>query len=265
MYQSLTFRRTTLCKEAIDLAAQMSTRPTPGRLDLINNTIVALKGAGIWQKLDVFWMLAAETSQAGRLNWKSPGTFTCSEVNSPTFTANRGYAGNGSSSYLNTGWDASTNGVNYTQNGGGYFIWNRTSRAASTAASFGVYDSGAAEGMNLYARFTGAGSVFARVNDDNGGGGITVADSAGFYHAGRSSSSTRSIAKNGTTLNASISSTSSALSAFDIWIGCQNGDGVYTNGCSDEHACFGIGNNLEAETAVLYNIINAHLRAIGAA
>src|SRR5690606_35810663 len=95
----------------------MTTPPTRARQLLINTTITNLIAAGLWPKLDVLYLLAAADEQAARLNWKNPGTFTCTAVNSPTFTADRGFAGDGSTSYLDTNFNiSSASGRLYEQN-----------------------------------------------------------------------------------------------------------------------------------------------------
>lgn len=105
------------------LRAAMTVPPPAGRLWQIDQTIRQLKQHGIWQKLDVLWMLAAHDAQTARLNWKNPSQFALTAVNSPTFTANRGYTGDGDSAgvgtkYLTTGWTPSTNAIQFTQDSG---------------------------------------------------------------------------------------------------------------------------------------------------
>lgn len=96
------------------LANAMTTPPSAARFALINQTIRALFGAGLWSKLDVLYMLAAHDEQAGRLNWKAPGTFTLTANNSPTFTVDRGFAGDGATSDLSSTYNASTFGGRFT-------------------------------------------------------------------------------------------------------------------------------------------------------
>lgn len=89
---------------------------TETRKKLIDNTIRALMSASVWAKKDVLWVTAAHDSQAAGVNWKSPGSFTLTADNSPTFTANQGYTGNGTNARLLTGYVPSTHGVGYTLN-----------------------------------------------------------------------------------------------------------------------------------------------------
>lgn len=99
------------------------TEPSAGAKAAINDLVVGLKDDAIWDELDAFWPMCLEDSQAGRLNLKSPGNFTLTAVNSPTFTAKFGWAGDGSTSYLNTGWDAANNGSNFAQNDASLGCW----------------------------------------------------------------------------------------------------------------------------------------------
>jgi hypothetical protein len=100
-----------------NLIAAASKAPADLRKGYIARFIGALYAASVWTKIDVMWVLAAHNEQFGRLNWKSPGSFTLTAVNSPTFTTDRGFTGvQASSTLLDTGWDWATNGVGYTQN-----------------------------------------------------------------------------------------------------------------------------------------------------
>jgi len=102
--------------EAAALFARMTTPPTAARAALVNDTIKAFKAGGYWSKFDWIYMMAAETAQAARLNWKS-STYAASLTarNGPVFTADRGYKGDGSAADLTV--DA-TGPTNFTLNAG---------------------------------------------------------------------------------------------------------------------------------------------------
>lgn len=80
------------------------------RQDLIDATIRALVEAGLWEKFDLLYLLAAHDEQAARLNWKAPPAATLTAVNTPAFTADEGFTGDGAASYLDAGvaWNALT-------------------------------------------------------------------------------------------------------------------------------------------------------------
>ena len=92
--------------ETSALIARMSTPPSASRIAAIDLLITTLKAASIWSKLDVLQVYAAADQQAALLNWVST-SFNASVVNAPTFTADRGFNGNGTTSYVNTGFKPS--------------------------------------------------------------------------------------------------------------------------------------------------------------
>jgi hypothetical protein len=78
-----------------------------------NDLLVALKAGGVWEKLDTFALFANDgSSDFGLICWKRLALMTA--VNSPTWTSNQGFTGNGTSSYIDTNFNPSVNGVNYT-------------------------------------------------------------------------------------------------------------------------------------------------------
>jgi hypothetical protein len=91
------------------------TRPSAGQQTLQNQLVVDLKAGGIWSKLDTFAVFATDgNSDFALIDWIRLSQYTA--VNSPTFTTNVGFSGNGTSAYVNTNFNPSISGVNYTLN-----------------------------------------------------------------------------------------------------------------------------------------------------
>jgi hypothetical protein len=91
-----------------------------------NTFLAALKTSGVWNKLDVFYCFAQDGSKEfATINWKSPSANQCTLVNSPTWTSNQGFTGNGTSSYIDTNYQASGTG-NYTLNNASRYAYIRT-------------------------------------------------------------------------------------------------------------------------------------------
>ena len=116
-YQAVLDRSTTLGYTAPSVAQQT-----------LQNTLVEdLKTAGVWSKLDAFYLFATDgDSNYATLNFVAPSSFQATKTNSPTFTANEGFTGDGVSAYLDTNLNASTDTTNYTQDDasfGGY-VWD---------------------------------------------------------------------------------------------------------------------------------------------
>ena len=111
----------------LDQASSLGyTAPSASQQTLQNTLITDLKTAGVWDKLDLFYVFATDgDSDYATLNWKSPASFQTTKVNSPTFTANQGFKGDSSSAYIDTNFNPSTNGVNYqlTEASRGFYIY----------------------------------------------------------------------------------------------------------------------------------------------
>ena len=97
------------------------TAPSAAQQTLQNTLVEDLKTAGVWNKLDLFYVFATDgDSDYATLNWKAPSSFQLTKTNSPTFTTNEGFAQSGTA-YLDSGYDLSTDGTNYTQDDAGVF------------------------------------------------------------------------------------------------------------------------------------------------
>jgi hypothetical protein len=89
--------------------------PIPSQQVKQNKLVVDLKNAGIWSKLDTFAVFATDgSSDFALIDWIRLSQYTA--VNSPTFTTNVGFSGNGTSAYIDTNYNPNTQGVNYTLN-----------------------------------------------------------------------------------------------------------------------------------------------------
>ena len=98
------------------------TAPSDTQQNLQSNIIKTLKAYGVWDKLDLFYLLAGEQENFARLNWKAPANFELANSGTPTFTTNKGFSNGGGSNYLDTTFNFSTNGDNYTLNDAGAFV-----------------------------------------------------------------------------------------------------------------------------------------------
>jgi hypothetical protein len=99
----------------LDYATTQSyTLPSDGQKLLQNQLVIDLKAGGIWSKLDTFANFATDgSSDFALIDWKKLTQYTA--VNSPSFVSNQGFKGNGTSSYIDTNFNAFLNGVNYQQ------------------------------------------------------------------------------------------------------------------------------------------------------
>jgi hypothetical protein len=76
-------------------------------------------------EFDRLWIHGLSNQVAARTSFVNPTSTPLTEVNSPTWTAYEGYTGNGSSSYLDTNFNPSTNGLKYTLNNASHSVYSR--------------------------------------------------------------------------------------------------------------------------------------------
>lgn len=232
-----------------------ATPPTTTRKIMINKLVADLKAAGVFQLLDLFYVLAAADSQAARINWKNPGVLTASEVSSPTFTTDRGYAGNGSSSYLDTGWKPNPNGVNYTQNNASMWVWS-LSDVSSNNSVIGSIDVPICNIVNRHPTL----GLLSHLNVANGQYlNVAMANGSGFSGSQRTSSTAVELFKNGASV-ATGSKTTNGRPSFTAWI-C----GANPAHFSTQQVAFAAwGAALTGKEAALHAAVQSYLTAVGA-
>ena len=166
------------------IAAAFSTPPTETRKMRIQQVVDKLTADGVWAKLDLFYMLAAADSQAASINWAAVASNTLSATNSPTFTADRGYTGDGASSYVS----ATYTNTNYTSTDAFIALVNLNSTALGAVQDASIANSGGFTRGLVSARnagrsmraSSGAGTVFVATanNPAMTAGGRGPADSS---------------------------------------------------------------------------------------
>jgi hypothetical protein len=171
--------------ETNTLVAAFTVQPDLTRVLQIDRTISALKDAGIWQELDALWVMAAHDSQAGLINWINPTALNLTAFNSPTFTADAGYQGNGTDAYLtpSVNWNTLTK---FQQDSLTMFGWvNAGTDAAATLPIFG--HTGTAN-CRLFPRSV-AGALVATLSSGSNSTFNASSTILGLSHANRSGAS----------------------------------------------------------------------------
>lgn len=229
-------------------------RVSEKRQRLYDDLIRRLKLGGVWSLLDTLYILAAADATAALINVRNPGVFDLTAVNSPTFTVDRGYTGDGVTSYLDSNFSPSTAGGQFSQNSAHF-----SARSLTHPGSAGrlIGDAG---GSSAYAIIPVFGStMFSRV----GGSG-----DAGFNSGSNTSSIGNFLAyRDGTTVKnckdgVPLASTTYASSSL------TSGTVAYLKGSSFgpyEVASGTIGGALSgAQVAALHAAELAYMQAVGA-
>ena len=97
------------------------TLPSTSQQILQNNVVLSLKDKGLWNKKDVFGLFATDGNvDFALICWKR--LIKMDAINSPSFSANAGFTGNGTSSYIDTLFVPATDGVNFLQDDAGISV-----------------------------------------------------------------------------------------------------------------------------------------------
>jgi hypothetical protein len=238
--------------------------PSDAQQTLQNQFILDLKSADIWDGLDLLYLFATDgDSDFAKINWKDPGNFTATEVNSPTFDASVGFGGNGSSSYLNTGWDPDNNGVNFTLNEGGVFAYSNTNLITpANTYLFGSHNSANAGRVELIPKSNTSVHVYAINGAGTDSVGSTV-NSEGFFHIRRTATNDLRLYKNGAQVGLTETGvTTDALNDDDIYLLVSNFNGTPTNHILAQISVFGIGASLTGKETELYNAWNDYFTSL---
>lgn len=237
--------------------AAFTTPPTAARKGHIDTLVRALKAAGVWDLCDLLYVLAAADSQAALINWKNPGTFTASvSAGSPTFSADHGYTGDGSTTAIATGYTAQTDAVQLTQNSAHLGVYALTITTTTAISDFGYTTSNL---LNVR-----AGSItrgFTRMNSTTavqGSGGI----SAPLHAIGIRRTSTNTFYfRNGTQNTTSAAANSSAIPALS-GVSILKANNSFTD---QQLAACHLGAALSDQQALdLYNALRTYMLAVGA-
>lgn len=227
------------------------TFPSAGQQIKQNKLLVDLKAAGIWSKLDTFAVFATDgSSDFALIDWKRLMQYTA--VNSPTFTTNIGFQGNGTSSYIDLNYTSTTNWVNASQNNTSVFAYNFSDVFPSTQILIGSLNTSSLvmdprnssniAGIRIYNNPTVA------TANSNG---------SGFFLGSRISSSTVNFYRNGSLLISNTSSTSLSITTPTYCLRLGN---TYTLA---RPSILGIGASISAgENTNLNNAISTYISSL---
>lgn len=223
---------------------------------LVDTLVRRLKISGVWYKLDAFYVFAATDSISALINWINPGTYNATLTNAPTFTANRGYTGNGSNAFIDSNFNPTTaSSPKFVQDSGCIFgrCLNNVAEDKPLWADTAAYKN------NMYPRLAADGAL-ARINSTGGNITASSTSSIGFWSCTRSNSSDEILYKNG----ASVGVEGQASAAP------QNANLTALRAAADysnyQIASYGFGENLTSgDQTALYNAELAYMQAVGAA
>jgi hypothetical protein len=219
-----------------------------------NKLLVDLKAAGIWSKLDTFAVFATDgDSNFALIDWKRLSQYTA--VNSPTFTTNQGFKGNGTSSYVNSNLNPSTIvGNNYKLNNNSFGLFIKISGTMQDRGH-GFFSG------NLIGTYINPSTTFRTWNNSvTGVSDGTNPTRVGFSATARNSASSIVHYKNGVAIGTpNLASTS--IPNNNVWFGGASGlSGEFVN---DEISIGFLGGFINAtEMLNFYTAVNTYITSI---
>lgn len=233
------------------------------RQDAINALIKGLKDDDLWATLDLLHLYAAATANDAVLNWKGT-SFTASLVSSPTFTVDRGVTTDGSSSYINVGYNPAIAGGNYTQNSATMGLYSRTT--ANDPA--GNVDMGAFDGSRICDLSVNSTNLTTgRLNSGTGAEyRASSPGGAGAFSVTRTGSATLAVYRNGTVLTRTDANdhTSSGLVNATLFLGGRNISGLNAPSTRQYAAAWLASGWTATQNSNFYARLQTYLLAIGA-
>lgn len=249
------------CSQATSFLSRVAS--VPATLDATHSTaytnlICGLVTDGVWTKLDGLYILATNTvtgtnTSVALLNLVSASFSPATPSNGPTFTADRGYTGNGSNASLSTGFNPSTAGGNWTLNSAHMSVWQVT--VGANQSDIGT------SGDIIMPNFSG--NTFMWLDAGTGGGAIAADPSnngIGHYISSRTSSTNRDGYKNGASLGNANSSTTTALSNSNVLLLGATANS-FTAGQVAESSMGGALTSTDATN--FYNRLRTYMTAVG--
>lgn len=245
------------------LSSNAYTVPSAGQAGNIDTMVVSLNTAlsvsNLSSHFDFFYIHANDgSSDAGGVNLVTPASFECTQVNSPTWTSNQGFTGNGSSSYLDTNYNLSTDSTNYLQNDACMGIWYRT-LSTGTANVIGIRD-----GANGAAMIDTTSVIRSRLN-------VTLASyeedtvATGLWQINRTGDTTNqqhyvngSVGSSGSGVSSTV-----ALFNYNVYILAQNNAGTAGTYSDGQIAISYAGASMTATQASdVYTAINTYMATL---
>ena len=221
------------------------TLPSSSQQAKQNKLLVDLKAGGIWSKLDTFGVFATDgDSDFALIDWIRLTDYTA--VNSPTFTTNVGFQGNGTSSYIDSNYNAQIDGTNYTTTNASTGFW---SELMTHDANY-IYGGGSSYFRDL------SQSLFRQaINDGDGTNRISPLGEFKYCHSDRSSSTVKNLYENGVQLGPYTMLSSSEATSFMILK-------FLTSYSSSKISCFYCGASMTSEVTDFYNAINTYITSL---
>ena len=183
--------------------------------------------------IDCYWLYATANSANASIPFINiPNISAATITNSPTFTAKKGFTGNGTTAYLDLKYNPAVNAVHFALSSafmGIYIIATNIENKADLGSSNSSTDY-----TYIYSKYTGS-IIYGDIADNNGtGGGGSVGTGLGMLSVSAISGTTKTYMNKTQITTQSISQT--AFASYDLYLLGSNSAGTLHNPCTKQIA-----------------------------
>ena len=233
---------------------------------ILDQFVFSEKASGAWALTDDYWGLWGANAPQALTSLKQRRLAVA--VNSPTFTADRGYAFDGVTNYLDLGFVASTHAIAMTPSSSRIGVYERTDVTANTFAI------GAANGstisLSIRPKTNSPGNVSINASSSSCSlSTLAAAGSQGFTVGTRRGAAAGDVTafKNGIigTVTTPPGAVAASLPPYSMYVGCYNAIGVATGFRANSVGFAATGASLsDAQELAQYNAVQRWATDIGA-
>jgi hypothetical protein len=230
---------------------RLATVPSPSQQAIYATLINGLAAAGVWSQLDV--LCVAGVDNATTLTNLVQSSYTGTLVGTPSFASFIGYSIGGSFNYVDTGFNPTSPGLNYQQNGAFLAAWNLASDAQPVALLRTV----ANVNIEIWPAYANGSAYFMVNNAGSVEDLVASSSSSGWFYVQRTGPNALALYQNDTPLGSATTGSTTP----------ENNDIVIDYGATHDFvwAAWAFGGNLTAgQKTSLYNLVHAYLVAVGA-
>jgi hypothetical protein len=217
--------------------------------------LMLLDSGNIYGITDRFFVFQNEINTASEalIDWIHPSTNFASLVNTPSFTSNEGFTGNGTNAAINLNYNPRADGLNYAVGDGCIAIFSGTS-AAADVVYLGAATSGGFETVMIQPAFSGT-TMASRFNSNDVATWDHGQDADGFFALNQPVTGEWDMYANNSNTN-TVTATSDAPDE-DIHVFAFNVGGTLQNFAASQVRLVWIGDALSAtQIRALENIFN---------
>ena len=231
------------------------------RAAILDTFIRAEKASGVWALTDDYWGFWAESETQALTSLKQRRLATA--VNSPTFTTDRDYTFNGTTSYLNTNFVPSVNAIKYTGTNQRVAVYERTN-LSSTGFSAGMTT---ATNNRFTIRALNAGAMAGTANNNAGTVSFAVTDSLALKVISRASGGTtaKGYDRGVALTDATGLTVGTGVPAVALYLAAHNNNGTTASFRASSLGFAAVGGPLsDTQELAQYNAVQAWATAVGA-